>query len=338
MISNDVELRLLIDPGTTGLAGCDGLLSAAHFTSLENFPEVCGTPHVLRLPNGSLHATQPAREFPLANNSVDSLVLVPCGLDFAEGCNGLVGKAGLARLQKEFGMTVDWTTNSIYFPAPVRAIQQAEGATREGQLTDEELEKIEAARRRLLEEYEDVFRDELPGPPPPRPTDLRLPLPTEDAKARLNTTAMFRKIRMTQPEVQFLERYFEPMRRLGLIRPTKSDFNAPLFCVPKEPLHENPDKHFRPVCDQRIVNTLFPKMATNYLPTQEILQRIARARFASAFDLLAGFHQVNAPEELREFLAFTMPDGSRWEWTVWPFGFTASPAALQRFVSEVVRG
>lgn len=83
---------------------------------------------------------------------------------------------------------------------------------------------------------------------------------------------------------------------------------------------------------------MFPKLPTRYLPTSEILQRIARARFASAFDLLAGFHQVNAPEELREFLAFTMPDGSRWEWTVWPFGFTASPAALQRMVTELTNG
>lgn len=236
-------------------------------------------------------------------------------------------------------MNVDWVANAVIFPSSVCAVeyvdQEDPGPLR---WSAQEADAVTLLREKLFREYDDVFRDELPGPPPPRSTDLTLPLPSPEARKDVNTTAMFRRIRMTLPEVEFLDRYFEPLRRLGLVRPSTSDFNAPLFCVPKDPLHENPDKHFRPVCDQRIVNDLFPKIATTYLPTSEILQRIARARFASAFDLLAGFHQVNAPEELREFLAFTMPDGSRWEWTVWPFGFTASPAALQRMLSEVIQG
>lgn len=53
VISKGVSLRLLIDPGTTGLAGCDGLLTQTGFEHLPLFEEVKQTPHVLRLPNGS---------------------------------------------------------------------------------------------------------------------------------------------------------------------------------------------------------------------------------------------------------------------------------------------
>lgn len=52
--------------------------------------------------------------------------------------------------------------------------------------------------------------------------------------------------------------------------------------------------------------------------------------------MLAGFHQVLVHPEDRKYLAFTKPDGTRWQFAVWPFGFTASPWALQKAVEALV--
>lgn len=36
-------------------------------------------------------------------------------------------------------------------------------------------------------------------------------------------------------------------------------------------------------------------------------------------------------------MAFTLPDGDRWEWLVWPFGFVNSPYAMEKMVQPLVR-
>lgn len=81
---------------------------------------------------------------------------------------------------------------------------------------------------------------------------------------------------------------------------TTSPLNSPIFLVPKDPNNPDPDRHFRPVVDQRLVNGLFEKISTDYPPLKEYLQRLSSARFVSAFDLQAGFHQIRVRPEDRK--------------------------------------
>lgn len=189
----------------------------------------------------------------------------------------------------------------------------------------------------LRSKYKDRFRDELPGPPPPRPSDITLDLPSPDK--RPDPRMMFRKVHHSPPEAAFLERYFGRLQQLGLVRLSPgSPYNSPLFCVPKDLDNPNPDKHYRPVIDPRAVNALFERKSTTLPQIPDAIQRVASSRFATVVDLLAGFHQVRLPEELRKFLTFTMPDGRRLEWCVWPFGFINSPYAMEAMVNELIKG
>lgn len=139
---------------------------------MEDFDQAHDTAHVLRLPSGSLHPAYPARVFPIDEGPVSELTLVPCDFSFAEDCHGLIGKAGLARLQEECGMSVDWANNSISFRAEVTAVERYIQPVNSGAaLAPDDQRAVDELRQALMMEFHDVFRDELPGPPPPRRTD-----------------------------------------------------------------------------------------------------------------------------------------------------------------------
>lgn len=90
--------------------------------------------------------------------------------------------------------------------------------------------------------------------------------------------------------------------------------------------------------DPRAINTLFPRLSTVLPKIPDAIQRIAAARFVTVVDLLAGFHQVRLPDDLVPYLAFTLPDGRRFEWLVWPFGFVNSPFAMEAMVARLTKG
>lgn len=245
-------------------------------------------------------------------------------LSFGETVHGLVGKAGMIRLMRDHSVEVDWLSNRVMAVAVTREAAEPVTTTKSGSHAD-----------RFLAEFSDVFRDELPGLPPRRATDITIPRLDREPNRKL----MFRRVHLSHQEESFLYRYVMTLRRQGLVRPTTtSPYNSPLFCVPKALDHPDPDKHYRPVMDPRAVNKLFARKSTVLPRIPETIQRVATARFATVVDLLAGFHQVRVPEDLVPFLAFTLADGSRYEWLVWPFGFINSPFAMETMVNGLIKG
>lgn len=329
LVTPSSTLSLIIDPGTTGLVGVDGLVSLLDFPDAHTWSRVPnGESVVIRLPDNTRMRTAT----PVTSPTSPPLTLLPVTLQFGESSHGVISKGGLVRLQQQFGMEVDWATNTITFP--LRTAQVRRVAVQQETESDE----IASAREKLFEEFADVFADELQHIPPARSTDIRLPRPTPASLRSLPRSAMFRSMNPSLAETEFLTKYFEPLIKVGLVEPSTSEFNSPVFCVPKEPLSPDPMRRYRPVFDQRPVNTLFPRLPTEYEHIPNTLQKLASASFVSAFDLLAGFHQVRVHPDDRKYLAFTHPDRSRWQWTVWPFGFTASPFALQQMVRPLVAG
>lgn len=124
---------------------------------------------------------------------------------------------------------------------------------------------------------------------------------------------------------------------MGLIRETDSEFCTPLFTVPKDLTAENLSKRFRLVFDYRAANTLCQVVSTDLPAIQEVLQFLASAKVGSAIDILSAFHQVRLSPEDADLLAFTHPvTGKKMTWVAWPFGFSFSPAAMERMVKPLV--
>lgn len=258
------SLRVLIDPGTTGLKDSDGIVSTIDFPESSAWPRTPGArSHLLRFPNGSLVSTLPTCAAP----TTPALRLTPASISIGDGCHALLSKGGLARLSRELGLQVDWSSNSVSLPSTT--VRRVNPEDPESPMPPEIRARAAAEKQQLLEEFKDVLRSELDGLPEPRPTDVRLPPPDQSAVHTLSSRAMFRRIPLTAPEIEFLDKYFAPLERMGLIEPADSSFNSPVFLVPKKPLDPDLMKRFRPVFDQRIVNSLFPKLSTAYPPIGE---------------------------------------------------------------------
>ncbi len=120
----------------------------------------------------------------------------------------------------------------------------------------------------------------------------------------------------------------------GAIEISRSCYNSPLFLVPK------PDKSKRVVLDFRRLN-----LAS--VPDRYIIREIRdcidmvgtnNSTVFSAIDLTSGFWQQTLEEESRQYTAFTVPGGARYQWTVTPMGLQGSPASFARLIDHVVRG
>ncbi|WAK97196.1 polyprotein [Fatsia badnavirus 1] len=69
-----------------------------------------------------------------------------------------------------------------------------------------------------------------------------------------------------------------------------------------------------------------------------IIQRIARSKVYSKFDLKSGFHQVAMDENSIPYTAFTIPGLGLYEWLVMPFGLKNAPSIFQRKMDNCFKG
>jgi hypothetical protein len=117
----------------------------------------------------------------------------------------------------------------------------------------------------------------------------------------------------------------------GIIQPSKSPYNSPLWVVPKSP---GPDgqPRYRLVVDYRALNKK-TKPDKYPLPHLEaMLDRMGGARYFSTLDLKNGYHQIRMSPT-----AFTF-DRGHYEFTRMPFGLKKAPSTFQRLMDEFSEG
>ena len=69
----------------------------------------------------------------------------------------------------------------------------------------------------------------------------------------------------------------------------------------------------------------------------DILDQLGNAKFFSAFDLFAGFHQIPMREKDKKYAAFPTSQG-HFEYNRMPFGLKNVPATFQRMMDNAFRG
>ena len=69
----------------------------------------------------------------------------------------------------------------------------------------------------------------------------------------------------------------------------------------------------------------------------DILDHLGKAKFFSAFDLSAGFHQIPMKENCNKYIAFSTQQG-HFEYNRMPFGLKNAPATCQRMLARVFHG
>lgn len=136
--------------------------------------------------------------------------------------------------------------------------------------------------------------------------------------------------RYSDNERQEMQRQVDQMLKLGVIRPSRSPYAAPIVLVPKPG-----ENKWRCTIDYRKLNAISVKDHYPMPNIQDALRAVRGCHFFTALDLNAGFWQIGVRKEDIPKTAFITPDGL-FEFLRMPFGLACAPATFQRTMDIVL--
>lgn len=77
----------------------------------------------------------------------------------------------------------------------------------------------------------------------------------------------------------------------GIIRPSKSPYNSPVWVVPKK-MDASGEKKYRVVIDYRKLNTVTVPDRYPIPEINEVLSQLGENKFFTVLDLKSGFHKI----------------------------------------------
>lgn len=178
--------------------------------------------------------------------------------------------------------------------------------------------------KKLIADYDDVFKDPLPpGLPPDRGAGHSIP--TEPGHQ-----PPFRPMYRLSP-LEFAEAQKQVTKFLndGIIQPSKSPYGAPILFVPK------PNGRGLRLCvDYRALNKVTIKNRYPIPRIDDLLDAVAGAKYFTNLDLTSGYHQIRISDEDVPKTAFRTPMG-HFEFKVLIEGLTNAPATFQTVMNQI---
>lgn len=207
---------------------------------------------------------------------------------------------------------------------------QAVNMVREGDfaflcyISTEKKEKLSLEETPVVNEYPDVFPEDLPGLPPQREVDFHIDL-IPDATPISKTPYRF-----APAELEELRSQLDELLEKGFIRPSVSPWGAPVLFVKKK------DGTMRLCIDYREINKITIKNRYPLPRIDDLFDQLRGATVFSKIDLRSGYHQLRIAEEDIPKTAFRTRYG-HYEFLVMPFGLTNAPAAFMDLMQRYLR-
>jgi hypothetical protein len=174
----------------------------------------------------------------------------------------------------------------------------------------------------VVNEYSDVFPEELPGMPPDRDIEFVIDLiPGTSPIAK-------RPYRMAASKLTELKKQLEELQRIGFIRPSSSPWGAPVLFVKKK------DGSMRLCVDYRALNEVTIKNKYPLPRIDDLFDQLKGAKYFSKIDLRSGYFQLKIRESDIPKTAFVTRYG-QFEFTVMSFGLTNAPAYFMNLMNKV---
>jgi hypothetical protein len=174
----------------------------------------------------------------------------------------------------------------------------------------------------VVNEFPDVFPEELPGMPPNQDIEFVIEL-------KPGTMPIYKTpFRMTTPELAELKEHIRELVEKGFIHPSSSPWGAPVIFVLKK------DGTQRLCVDYRALNEVTVKNKYPLPRIDDLLDQLRGARVFSKIDLWSGYHQLKVWECDIPKTAFVSRYGL-YEFTVMSFGLTNAPAYFMYMMNKV---
>lgn len=173
----------------------------------------------------------------------------------------------------------------------------------------------------LVNDYRDIFPDELPGLPPVRSIEHVIETANENPIAKSS-------YRMSPKELSELKTQLDELLRLGFIQPSSSPWASPVLFARKK------DGQLRLCTDYRGLNAITKKNRYPIPRIDEILDSLQGAKIFTKLDLRQGYHQIRINPSDVPKTAFKTHFG-HFEYKVMPFGLSNAPATFMHLMNSV---
>ncbi|GJX38887.1 reverse transcriptase domain-containing protein [Tanacetum coccineum] len=177
---------------------------------------------------------------------------------------------------------------------------------------------------RVVQDFPEVFPDDLSGLPPVREIEFRIDL-IPGASPVVKSP-----YRLAPSEMLELSNQLKELQEKGFIRPSHSPWGAPVLFVKKK------DGAMRMCIDYRELNKLTIKNRYPLPRIDDLFDQLQGACCFSKIDLRSGYHQLRVREEDIPKTAFRTRYG-HFEFTVMPFGLTNAPAIFMDLMNRVCK-
>lgn len=178
--------------------------------------------------------------------------------------------------------------------------------------------------QRLVTEFEDVFREELPMERPP-PRDMEHTIDTGEATPINLNSYPLSPIHQAEQS-----RQISIMLTQGIIRESASPWGFPVLFVKK------PGGKWRMCIDYRALNAVTRKNGYPLPRITECIDRVGHATILSKIDLTQGYYQIPVKDSDQEKTAFNTIEG-KFEFVNMPFGLANAPATFQTLMNRIFR-
>ncbi|GJR52264.1 putative reverse transcriptase domain-containing protein [Tanacetum coccineum] len=176
----------------------------------------------------------------------------------------------------------------------------------------------------VVQEFPEVFPEDLPGIPPTRQVEFRIDLvPGATPVARA-------PYRLAPSKMKELAEQLQELTDKGFIRPSSSPWGAPVLFVKKK------DGSFRMCIDYRELNKLTVKNRYPLPRIDDLFDQLQGSSIYSKIDLRSGYHQLRVREEDIPKTAFRTRYG-HYEFQVMSFGLTNAPAMFMDLMNRVCK-
>ncbi|GJW53056.1 putative reverse transcriptase domain-containing protein [Tanacetum coccineum] len=176
----------------------------------------------------------------------------------------------------------------------------------------------------IVQDFPEVFPEDLPGLPLTRQVEFQIDLvPGAAPVARA-------PYRLAPSEMKELSEQLKELSDKGFIRPSSSPWGAPVLFVKKK------DGSFRMCIDYQELNKLTVKNRYPLPRIDDLFDQLQGSSVYSKIDLRSGYHQLRVREEDIPKTAFRTRYG-HYEFQVMPFGLTNAPAVFMDLMNRVCK-